>query len=150
MFLCTFGTLVSQGQKVIDLHTKDDIFVNTSENENVKFTAYDSNSGKYMSHMGNPAIITISNPNDSIACVSIHNPISTIQYSDVMYIQNTNISGRLDETHDIIKVGNHVTTTISSGDVTTSNADITLRAREVLLDKGTYISIGSSLKIVNP
>lgn len=124
--------------------------MNTGENENARITAYDPISGEVMSHLGNSAIITISNPNDAIVCVSNHNRIPFIQYPDVMYIQNTNIAGRLDETHDIIKVGNHVTTTISSGDVTTSNADITLRARKVLLDKGTYISIGSSLKIVNP
>lgn len=130
--------------------TESAIFVNTGENENARITAYDPISGEVMSHLGNSAIITISNPNDAIVCVSNHNRIPFIQYPDVMYIQNTNIAGRLDETHDIIKVGNHVTTTISSGDVTTSNADITLRARKVLLDKGTYISIGSSLKIVNP
>jgi hypothetical protein len=39
---------------------------------------------------------------------------------------------------------------MSTGNVTTSNADITLRAREVLLDSGTYISIGSKLKTINP
>ena len=50
----------------------------------------------------------------------------------------------------MIKVGNHVTTTIDTGDVTTSNADITLRANQVLLDSGTQISIGSKLRILNP
>ena len=51
-------------------------------------------------------------------------------------------------THDVIKVGNHVTSTVDTGDVTTSNADITLRANKVVLDAGTRISVGSTLKIL--
>ena len=56
----------------------------------------------------------------------------------------------LDESHDEIRVGNHVTTSVATGDVTTSNANITLRAREIFLDSGTHISAGSTLKAVNP
>lgn len=41
-------------------------------------------------------------------------------------------------------------TTIDSGDVTTSIADITLRANEVVLDSGTYNSVGTKLRIENP
>ena len=67
-----------------------------------------------------------------------------------MYIQNTNIVDTLNETHDTIKIGNHVTTKMSFGDVTTSNANIILKAKKVILDSGTYISKGSSLKTVNP
>ena len=73
-----------------------------------------------------------------------------VQNSDVIYIQNKNITGNLDETHDVISIGNHVTTTVDAGDVTTTNANITLRASTVLLDSGTYISIGSTLKTINP
>jgi hypothetical protein len=36
------------------------------------------------------------------------------------------------------------------GNVTTSNANIVLRAKKVMLDSGTYISKGSALKTVNP
>ena len=43
-----------------------------------------------------------------------------------------------------------VATSMATGDVTTSNANITLRANEILLDSGTYISVGSTLKTVNP
>jgi len=68
---------------------------------------------------------------------------------DFYKFQNTNITGTFDEFHDIIKVGNHVTTAIEAGDVTTSNAEITLRARKVVLDDGTYISVGSSLRTDN-
>ena len=60
------------------------------------------------------------------------------------------LSHNFSEIHKPIKVGNHVTTTIDTGDVTTSNADITLRANQVLLDSGTQISIGSKLRILNP
>ena len=63
------------------------------------------------------------------------------------YIQNMNIVGKLEEMHDVIKVGNHVTDSELSGDVTTSEANVNLKARKVLLDKGTYISKGSTLRI---
>ena len=75
---------------------------------------------------------------------------STLGVGNQLYIQNTNITGTLDESHDVIKVGNHVTTTIATGDVNTTNANITLRAKEVLLDSGTHISAGTTLETVNP
>ena len=106
--------------------------------------------GEVQSYIGNSAIVTTLNPKETIICVSAHNRIPFIQTPDVLYIQNTNITGTLDETHDMIKVGNHVTTIMETGDVTTSSADITLRANEVVLDSGTEISVGSSLKIINP
>ncbi len=49
---------------------------------------------------------------------------------------------KLEETHDVIKVGNHVTDLETAGDVIVSGANITLNARKVLLDNGTYISKG--------
>lgn len=67
-----------------------------------------------------------------------------------MYIQNTNITGTQNETHNIIKVGNHVTSAIDTGDVTISDANVTLRAGKVILDAGTFISEGSNFKIINP
>ncbi len=82
--------------------------------------------------------------------MSAHNRIPFIQKQDVAYIQNTNITGIFDETHDVIKVGKNVTTTMNEGNVTTSGADITLKAKKVILDGGTYISVGSKLRTINP
>lgn len=126
------------------------ISVNLGAGETARITAYNPVNGDVQSFIGNSVNVTTSNPREIIICISAHNRIPFIQYPDVMYIQNTNIIGTLNETHDMIKVGNHVTTTIDTGDVTTSNADITLRANQVLLDSGTQISIGSKLRILNP
>lgn len=126
------------------------ITINTGESENVRITVYNPISGDVQSYIGSSATITTPNPYEVVVCVSAHNHIPFIQYPDVMYIQNINITGTLNETHDKIKVGNHVTTTVETGDVTTSNANITLRAREVTLDSGTYISTGSTLSVDNP
>lgn len=133
----------------ISRHTNA-IFVDTGESETVRITAYDPVSGEIKSYLGRSSEITISNPYEAIVCVSAHNKIPFIQYPDLMYIQNTNITGYIEETHDVIKIGNHVTTTIETGDVTTTDANITLRAGKVLLDSGTNISIGSKLKINSP
>ena len=132
------------------VRNSNSISINLGSSETARLTAYNPVSGEVQSYLGNSVTVSTSNPRETIVCVSAHNRIPFIQRPDVLYIQNTNIMGTLDETHDIIKVGNHVTTTIDSGDVTTSNADITLRANEVVLDSGTYISVGTKLRIENP
>ena len=126
------------------------ITVTLASNDTARITTYNPISGEVQSYIGNSATIATGNPSETIVCVSGHNRIPFIQNPDVLYIQNTNITGTLDESHDVIRVGNHVTTAIATGDVTTSNANITLRAREILLDSGTHISAGSTLKAVNP
>lgn len=126
------------------------ISVSLAVGDTARITAYNPATGEVQSYIGNSATIATLNPEETAICVSAHNRIPYIQCPDVMYIQNTNITGTLDETHDIIKVGNHVTTTIDTGNVTTSNANITLRANKVILESGTKISTGSSLKTINP
>jgi len=126
------------------------ISINLGSSETARMTAYNPVTGEVQSYLGNSVTVSTPNPRETIVCVSSHNRIPFIQRPDVLYIQNTNITGTLDENHDMIKVGNHVTTTIDTGDVTTSNADITLRANGVVLDSGTYISVGSKIRIENP
>lgn len=126
------------------------ISVDLGSNDVARITLYNPITGEVQSYLGNSANVITSNPGETIVSVTGHNRIPFIQNPDVMYIQNQNIIGSLDETHDVIKVGNHVTTTVETGDVTTTNANITLKAKEVLLDSGTYISVGSTLKTVNP
>lgn len=135
---------------VIISRNESSISVNLGDSVVARITAYNPATGEVQSFVGNFATITTSNPEEDIICISAHNRIPYIQSPDIMYIQNTNITGTFDESHDIIKVGNHVTTAIEAGDVTTSNAEITLNARKVVLDDGIYISEGSSLKTVDP
>ena len=115
--------------------------------EDGRITVVDPKFGKVQSFMGNSVVVQTQDPDEAIVCVSAHNRIPFVQYSDVKYIQNMNIVGKLEEMHDVIKVGNHVTDSELSGDVTTSEANVNLKARKVLLDKGTYISKGSTLRI---
>ena len=126
------------------------ISVNLAANDTARITTYNPITGEVQSCLGNSATMATANPYETIVCVSGHNRIPFIQNPDVLYIQNTNIAGTLDESHDVIKVGNHVTTTIATGDVTTTNANIILRAKEILLDSGTHISVGTTLETVNP
>ena len=132
---------------VVVVRSAKSISVSLNMNEKARITAYDPKSGYLQSFIGAKVIMRPPNPDETIICVSEHNRIPFIQYPDVMYLQNEQVSGALKETHDVIKVGNHVTDLKAPGDVTTSNADITLKARKVLLDKGTYISKGTTLKV---
>ena len=136
----------SFGNVLIDRGTNN-ISVSLGAQESARITVYNPKSGEMKSYFGNAAVVQTSTPDESIVCVSAHNRIPFVQYPDVMYLQNGQVAGKLKETHDVIKVGNHVTDNKAFGDVTTSNADITLKARKVLLDKGTYISKGSKLRI---
>ncbi|WP_337568747.1 C25 family cysteine peptidase [Hallella sp.] len=131
---------------VVD-RSSNKISISLGAQETARITAYNPLTGEMQSYLGNSAVVQTPNPDETIICVSAHNRVPFIQYPDVKYLQNEQITGELKETHDVIKVGNHVTDLKAIGDVTTSNADITLKARKVLLDKGTYISKGSKLKI---
>ena len=126
------------------------ILVNLGANDTGRITAYNPISGEVQSLIGNSATIMTPNPNETIICVSAHNRRPFIQVPNVSYIQNKNITGTLEVINDTIKIGSHVTSTMVPGNVTTSNANIVLRAKKVILDSGTYISKGSSLKTVNP
>lgn len=125
------------------------ITIDVGANETARITVYDPIEDNMQSYIGNIVTVPTLNSDEAIVCVSAHNRIPFIQISDVAYIQNINITGTLEKNSDVIKVGNHVTSSMPIGDVTTNNADITLRAKKVVLDKGTYISTGSKLRIEN-
>lgn len=46
-----------------------------------------------------------------------------------------------------IKVGKHVTDQKPQGNVTVTNSNVTIKADKVVLDKGTQINLGSTLKV---
>lgn len=76
--------------------------------------------------------------------------LPTVDYTDgILTIQSSYL---LSDVTVIIRdsEGAVLYTYIEAGDVTTSNADITLKAKEIILDSGTEISIGSTLKTINP
>lgn len=134
------GVLVNRGT--------DRVSVELKEEEAARITLYDPVADKLESYMGNIVDFSTSHPEEVRVCVSAHNKIPYMDDPDVLYIQNTNISGKMEEVHDVIKVGSNVTSDMSFGNVTTTNADITLRAKKVVLDKGTSISKGTTLKII--
>lgn len=130
--------------------TDNSISVLVDEDEDIRITFYDNFSQDVQSYIGTSATLTTINPFETTICITAPNRIPYIQEPDVMYIQNKNITGIVNETHDVIKIGSNVTTQQEEGEVTTSNADITLKANKVLLDRGTNISVGSVLKTINP
>lgn len=46
-----------------------------------------------------------------------------------------------------IKVGKHVTDQKPQGNVTVTNSNVTIKANHVLLDKGTTVNLGSTLRV---
>lgn len=125
------------------------VTVKLNSSEIARISAYNAKSGEVNSYVGDSVVIHTSDPDETAICISAHNRIPFVQIPDVKYVQNKNITGKLEEIHDVIKMGNHVTESEDTGDVTTVDADITLKAKKVVLDKGTYISKGTQLR-VNP
>lgn len=65
-----------------------------------------------------------------------------------IHIQNENILSSHREYHaQNVKVGKHVTDQKPQGNVNVINSHVSIRANNVLLDKGTYINVGSTFKI---
>ncbi len=128
--------------------TSSNMTVKVNDEGPARITFYDPETGDVQSYIDKKNITILTGCSDRmVVCVSAHNKIPYIQVPDVKYIQNTELTGTVDEKHDVIRVGNNVTSSIPVGDVTTSNADITLRAKKTVLDKGTYISVGTKLRI---
>lgn len=46
-----------------------------------------------------------------------------------------------------VKIGKHVTDQKPQGNVTVTNSNVTIKADKVVLDKGTQINLGSTLKV---
>ena len=66
-------------------------------------------------------------------------------------IQNENIVASNREYHARnVKVGNHVTDQKPQGNVTITNSNITVKTDNVVLDKGTRVNLGSTLRVDKP
>lgn len=131
------------------LRNSTSVDVKLDKAEIARITIYNPDNGEVQSYIGNSVSATVSNPENVTICISAHNKVPYIDRLDVKYIQNTNLKGTITESHDLIKVGSSVTSKEPIGYVTTTNANVTLRAKKVVLDKGTFISKGSTLKVVN-
>ncbi|MDE7412887.1 MAG: hypothetical protein K2N05_03725 [Muribaculaceae bacterium] len=64
-------------------------------------------------------------------------------------IQNERISENQSYSSDIIKIGDNVTTAKPSGKVIIDAKDVTMDAPMVIIDKGTTVAMGTSLKVIN-
>lgn len=74
----------------------------------------------------------------------------TLALAAVAMISNANedIDASNREYHAInVMVGRHVTDQKPQGNVTVTNSNVTIKADKVVLDKGTKINLGSTLKV---
>ena len=69
--------------------------------------------------------------------------------TDTLYLQNMNITTSASYQSMCIRVGNHVTTQQTQGDVNVVSGKLTLTGDEVLLEEGTTIAVGAELEINN-
>lgn len=81
-------------------------------------------------------------------CISAHNMIPYLD-EGTLYIQNQTLTEDRYFEAQTIKVGNNVTTTRPQGNVNFTQGDFHLIGKEVILNPGTTISIGSTLEIKN-
>lgn len=69
--------------------------------------------------------------------------------TDTVYLQNQNITSSVSYQALCIRVGNHVTTQQTQGDVNVISGTLSLTGNDVELDEGTTIAVGAQLEINN-
>lgn len=69
--------------------------------------------------------------------------------TDTVYLQNQNITSSVSYQALCIRVGNHVTTQLTQGDVNVISGTLSLTGNDVELDEGTTIAVGAQLEINN-
>lgn len=114
--------------------------------ETATIAFYDRHTGSVESYIGTSAS-HVDDPHISV-CISAHNKIPYID-GGILYIQNQTLSEDGYYEAKTIKVGNHVTTTQSQGDVIFNQGNFQLVGKEIELHPGTTVSSGATLEISN-
>ena len=123
----------------------DTLYVSVIE-EGCRINIVNNTTNEVRSYLGNHVAQYIGDDDISV-CVDKHNYVPYVWQKDI-YIQNENIIATNREYHARnVKVGKHVTDLKPQGIVTVTNSNVTIKANNVLLDKGTSINLGSSLKV---
>ena len=113
----------------------NDLITGETVCENNSFATYSTN---------HPANVTV--------CVSGHNKIPFIiegVSSDVLYIQNTTISGYENFEANEIIVGRNVVQILQEGPVIFNSGKINLKANSVCIESDTTINVGTEVNISN-
>lgn len=125
--------------------TNDTLYVNTS-NVRCRINIVNNTTNEVNSYLGNNVAQYIGGDDISV-CIDKHNYVPYVWHKDI-YIQNEEIVASNREYHaKSVKVGRHVTDLKPQGNVTVTNSNVTIKANNALLDKGTTINLGSSLKV---
>ena len=121
------------------------IYVNTGGVRS-KITFYNRRTGEVFSCIG----YTVSHTGDSetSVCISAHNKIPYLD-AGTLYIQNQTLNNGGYYEAKVIKVGKHVTNTQPVGEAVFSHGDYHLVGKEIKLNSGTTISVGTSMEIKN-
>lgn len=114
--------------------------------ETATIAFYDRHTGSVESFIGTSAS-HVDDPEISV-CISAHNKIPYID-GGILYIQNQTLSEEGYYEAKTIKVGNHVTTTQSQGDVIFNQGNYQLVGKEIEFHPGTTVSSGATLEIRN-
>ena len=98
------------------------------------------------SYLGNNVAQYVGSDDISV-CIDKHNYVPYVWHKSI-YIQNEDIVASDREYHaKTVKVGKHVTDLKPQGNVTVTNSNVTIKANHVLLDKGTTVNLGSTLRV---
>ena len=123
----------------------DSIYVNVLD-AGCRINIVSNTTNEVHSYLGNNVAQYVGGDDISV-CIDKHNHVPYVWGKDI-YIQNEDILSAEREYHaKNVKVGKHVTDLKPQGNVTITNSNVTIKANNVLLDKGTYINVGSTLNV---
>ena len=115
--------------------------------ENATISFYNKQTNAVVAYYGSNA--TFYGNNDDVAvCISAHNKIPFI--SDILYLQNEEISGSNLFAADIVKVGYNVTKKEAEGNVVFQSGQTVIIGNNVELRSGVEVKVGAGLEITTP
>ena len=126
----------------------DTLYVNVLDDE-CRISIVNNTTDEVQSYLGSSLVQHVGSDDISV-CIDKHNYVPYVWHKDI-FIQNENIVASNREYHaKNVKVGNHVTNQKPQGNVTITNSNITIKADNVILDKGTRVNFGSTLRVDKP
>ena len=138
----------------IDIERGDD-YVNVQLNDSVvsaTIVFHDLVTGKMINFKGSSANYQTDYPLIVTICIAAHNKVPYISQGmdpNTIYIQNETIAGTRTYEANVVKAGSNVAPLLPEGAVVIKDGNVTIKANSTLIDSGTVIEKGTSLKVLN-
>lgn len=131
----------------ISIKREGQIIEVSTGNEPARITFYDKKIGEVKSFLSTNVSYNSDNINDIDICISAHNKIPYVDQG-TLYIQNETLNGPLNISANRIVIGSSVTSEKPNGPVVFNSGEITLNAKEIIMEPSVTIKKGVKLNTI--